>query len=49
MHTVTIHLDDVDWDRLEEIKGKRTWRELLMSVLESDDELKDIIYNKSER
>jgi len=34
MKTVTIHLDRVEVDRAEKVKGNHTWKEILMMGIE---------------
>jgi len=35
MKSVLIHLDDEDYNLLEEIKGNKTWRDLLLINIKS--------------
>ena len=34
MKNLLIHLEDADYDLLEAVKGDRTWRELLLTLVE---------------
>lgn len=36
MKTLNIHLEDAEYKQLKKVKRKRTWKELLMSVVDND-------------
>ena len=39
MRTVIIHMDDEDFDQLKELKGKETWRSLLLAYIKQKGDL----------
>jgi predicted CopG family antitoxin len=44
MKSIIIHMDDKEYELLQEIKGENTWKEMLMTLIRTKKEIKDEVF-----